>query len=238
MSGHSKWSTIKRQKEATDAKRGLLFSKLARAITIAAKDGAISDSNFKLRLAIERARAANMPKDNIDRAISRADGGESVDEVTYEGFGPNGIAVVVQAVTDNKNRTAQEIKNLFERSGGRLGTPGSVTYQFEQVGQLVVTKKGNSEELILELIDAGAQDVDTTDEGIEVYVASNDLAKMREEVLKREFEVKRAELFLKPKTLVTVSDKLTAKKVISFLELLQTHDDVQSVYANVDIQFL
>lgn len=236
MSGHSKWSTIHRQKETQDAKRGLLFSKLARAITIAARNGENPESNFKLRLAIDKAKSANMPKDNIDRAVSRASGGEAVEEAIYEGFGPSGIAVVVQIATENKNRTAQEIKNLFERGGGKFASPGSVSYNFSQVGQLLVKLAQNSEEQMLALIDIeGVQDVDETPDGIEVYVAPSEVAAIRERVIESGFEVERAELTLRPKNLVAVDSKDAAQKALGFLELLQSHDDVQNVYANLDI---
>lgn len=235
MSGHSKWSTIKRQKESTDIKRGLLFSKLARAITIAAREGVNPDANFKLRLAIDRARAANMPKDNIERAITRAVGGAAVEEVTYEGYGPSGVAVVVQAVTDNKNRTAQEIKNLFERGGGRLGNPGSVSYQFEELGQLLVQKTSSPEEQMLALIDAGVEDLEETPDGIEIFVNTRELSSLREKINELGFEVVSSELVLRPKNLITINNPSGAQKVISFLENIQAHDDVQNVWANIDI---
>ena len=235
MSGHSKWSTIKRQKESTDIKRGLLFSKLARAITIAGKVGVNPDANFKLRLAIDRARAANMPKDNIERAITKAVGGAAVEEVTYEGYGPSGVAVVVQAVTDNKNRTAQEIKNLFERGGGRLGNPGSVSYQFEELGQLLVQKTSSPEEQMLALIDAGVEDLEETPDGIEIFVNTRELSSLREKINELGFGVVSSEFVLRPKNLITINNQSGAQKVVSFLENIQAHDDVQNVWANIDI---
>ncbi|MEK7182580.1 MAG: YebC/PmpR family DNA-binding transcriptional regulator [Patescibacteria group bacterium] len=235
MSGHSKWSTIKRQKESTDIKRGLLFSKLARAITIAAREGVNPDANFKLRLAIDRARAANMPKDNIERAITKAVGGAAVEEVTYEGYGPSGVAVVVQAVTDNKNRTAQEIKNLFERGGGRLGNPGSVSYQFEELGQLLVQKTSSPEEQMLALIDAGVEDLEETPDGIEIFVNTRELSSLREKINELGFGVVSSEFVLRPKNLITINNQSGAQKVVSFLENIQAHDDVQNVWANIDI---
>lgn len=236
MSGHSKWSTIKRQKGATDIKRGLLFTKLARAITIAARDGASPDANFKLRLAIERARASNMPKDNIDRAIQRASGGEAVEEAMFEGYGPGGFALIAQVVTDNKNRTSQEIKNIFERGGGRLATPGSVLFQFEHVGQLLVKKQPTSvDEQILALIDAGAEDVEGSEDGIEVFVKPQELANTRDKITKLGFEVERAELIYKPKNMFSVSEPEVAKRALAFLDSLGQHDDVQEVFANLDV---
>lgn len=235
MSGHSKWATIHRQKESTDAKRGLLFSKLSRAITIAAAGGADPDTNFKLRLVIDKARSSNMPKDNIERAISRASGGEAVEEVTYEGFGPAGIGVIVEAATDNKNRTAQEIKNLFERGGGNLGGPGSVSFQFEKSGHLLVEKSDSPEEQMLALIDAGAGDVEESPDGIEVYVSPNETSNVQSKVEELGFTVKEAGLIMRPKNLVSLPSPESAKKVISFLDSLESHTDVQNVYTNADI---
>ncbi|MBI4059312.1 YebC/PmpR family DNA-binding transcriptional regulator [Candidatus Microgenomates bacterium] len=234
MSGHSKWATIHRQKESKDAKRGLIFTKLGRAITIAARSGPDPDANFKLRLAIDKARVANMPKENIERAISRSQSGIAVEETTYEGFGPQGVAVIVQAVTDNKNRTSQEIKNLFERNGGRMAGPGSVSYQFEQVGQLIVKKNDNAEEQMLSLIDARVEDMEESADGIEIYTKPAELNNTREKIAGLGFGVVSAELTMKPLNLVSLgSDE--AQKVVSFLETLQNHDDVQAVYANLDI---
>lgn len=235
MSGHSKWATIHRAKEATDARRGMLFSKLSRAITIAARGGASPDTNFKLRLAIDKARAANMPKDNIDRAVSRATGGEQVEEATYEGFGPGGIGVIVEVATDNKNRTAQEIKNLFERGGGNLGGPGSVSFNFEQMGYLQVAKSENTDEQILALIDAGAGDVEETDDSVDVYVVPGQTSQMRTHVEELGFKVKEMSLVMRPKNIISISSPEAAKKTVSFLESLESHNDVQQVYSNVDI---
>lgn len=235
MSGHSKWASIHRQKETQDAKRGMLFSKLSRAITIAARGGANPDTNFKLRLVIDKARASNMPKENIERAVSRAGGGEQVEEVTYEGYGPGGIAVIVEVATSNKNRTAQEMKNLFERGGGSMAGPGSVSFQFEQAGHLLVEKSGNTDEQILALIDAGASDVEESEDGIDVYVAPNETAQTRAKIEELEFTVKEMGLVMRPKNLVSITSSDTAKKTISFLESIQNHEDVQNVYANIDI---
>lgn len=235
MSGHSKWSTIKRQKEGTDAKKSLAFSKFAKAISIAAKEGSDPATNFKLRLIIERARAINMPKDNIERAISKAASAADVEETVYEGFGPGGIGVVVQAVTDNKNRTAQEMKNLFERGGGRLASLGSVAYGFEQVGQILVQKNDNPEEQMLSLIDVGGEDLEETNDGLEVYVKPQETAATRAKIEEAGFNVIRMELSMRPKNLVSISDPETAKKAINLLENLESHDDVQNVYSNIDV---
>ena len=176
-----------------------------------------------------------MPKDNIERAITKAVGGAAVEEVTYEGYGPSGVAVVVQAVTDNKNRTAQEIKNLFERGGGRLGNPGSVSYQFEELGQLLVQKTSSPEEQMLALIDAGVEDLEETPDGIEIFVNTRELSSLREKINELGFGVVSSEFVLRPKNLITINNQSGAQKVVSFLENIQAHDDVQNVWANIDI---
>lgn len=237
MSGHSKWATIHRQKEVKDAKRGNLFSKLGRAITISVKTGGGPDisSNFKLRVAVEKARAADMPKDNIERAISKGSGGEAMDEVTYEGFGPGGIGVMVEVATDNKNRTASEIKNIFEKGGGNLGGPGSVSFNFEQKGFLLVKKTVDPEAQMLKLIEVGVEDVEETNDGIEVYTAPNMLSDVRKHLESEDFEIISTELYLKPKTLVTLSSPDEVKRATSFLESFEEHDDVQKISTNLDI---
>ncbi|OGM24666.1 hypothetical protein A2627_02610 [Candidatus Woesebacteria bacterium RIFCSPHIGHO2_01_FULL_39_28] len=237
MSGHSHYATIKRQKGLKDAQKGNVFSKLGRAITIAAKEGGgpDPDSNFKLRVAVEKARQANMPKENIERAISKASGGEVLEEVFYEGFGPGGVGVIVEVATDNRNRTGQEIKNLFEKAGGRLGGPGSVSFNFEPKGLILVRKQKNLESQILTLIDLGAEDVEETENDVEVYVSPEKLASVRKVVEEKGFEVTSSELIQKPKNFVTVSSSEEAKKTISFLDNFNDHDDVQKVFANLDV---
>ncbi|MAG59328.1 YebC/PmpR family DNA-binding transcriptional regulator [Candidatus Woesebacteria bacterium] len=238
MSGHSKWSTIKRQKGANDAKRGQLFSKLARSITIAAKQGGSDPvSNLPLRLAIDQAKSANMPKSNIDRALQSAQDklAGNLEEITYEGFGPFGVSVMVETATDNKNRTAQEIKKLFGLGGGSLGGKGSVSFQFEQKGLIVVEKGTDVEKTILSLIDLGTPDLEETDDGIEVYTSPHELAGWRERIEKGGFQIQSANLVFKPKAFIDVADQGKAKKVLSFLEGLDNHDDVQRVYANFNI---
>lgn len=234
MSGHSKWATIHRSKESADAKRGMLFSKLARAISIAAKAGNDPSTNFKLRVVIDKAKSVNMPKENIERAL-RAAQVTKTEETVYEGFGPGGIAVIIQAATDNKNRTAQEIKSLFERSGGRLASPGSVSYGFEQVGQVLVQKTDDSEGQMLALIDAGVEDLEEMEDGIEVYVRPGDTALTRNKIEELGYKVARMELAMRPKNLAIVSDPEVAKRAITFLENLESHDDVQNVYSNIDV---
>lgn len=238
MSGHSKWSTIKRKKEATDAVRGKLFSRLSRAISIAVKTGGGSDpsANHKLKVAVDAARAANMPKSNIERALQQARGkaGE-LEEMTYEGFGPGGINVIVEVATDNRNRTGQEIKAIFERGGGGLAGPGAVSFNFEPRGLFVVSKTGDPEEQILKLIDLGVEDVEETEDGIEVYVDPSGFSEAKKRAEDAGFKVTSAELFQKPKNLQVVTDKALASKTLSFLEKLEDHDDVQKVFANLDI---
>lgn len=234
MSGHSHYATTKRQKGIKDAAKGQTFSKLVRAITIAAKTGGgpDPDSNFKLRIAIEKARAVSMPKENIDRAIEKAAGvGEALDEVTYEGFGPGGIAVLVNTATDNRNRTNSEIKNLFEKNGGKMASPGAVSFNFEPKGLLIVEKGDNVDEELLKLIDLGAEDVQEADSKIEVYVAPSALSEMHKKITNNNFIVDSAELVEKPKTLMEVPES-DAEKVEKFLTLFEEHDDVQKVFTN------
>ena len=238
MSGHSHYATIHRQKELKDAQKGKIFSKLAKEIAIAVKSGGGPDpaSNFKLRMIIEKARAANMPKDNVDRAMTRGQSAtENIDESTYEGFGPGGIAVMVTTATDNKNRTGQEIKNLFERVGGSLGGPGSVSFNFESKGFMVANKEGSKEEQMLALIDLGVEDVEETEDGIEVYTAPDKLSETRKQLEEAGFTVTDVEMYMKPKNLITVSNVADAQKALGFLDTLNEQDDVQKVYANLDI---
>jgi len=235
MSGHSHYSTIKRQKESNDAKKGRVFSKMAREIAIAVKAGGSDpDSNYKLRIIIDKARSYNMPKSNIDRAISSGIGGEVLEEITYEGFGPGGIGVIVKVATDNKNRTAQGMKNIFERVGGSLAGPGAVSFNFENKGFILVEKNANSEEQILKLIDLGIEDIEETSSGIEVYVLPDKLTETRKNIEKLGFAIKETELFMKPITYQKL-EKNDFKKALVFLNSLEDHEDVQSVYSNLDI---
>jgi YebC/PmpR family DNA-binding regulatory protein len=241
MSGHSKWSTIKRQKGAADLKRGQAFTKLSNAITLAVRQGGgigDPDSNFKLRLAIEAARSANMPKDNIERAIDRAAGkqADAVEEVTYEGFGPGGFSVIVEAITDNKQRTTPLVKTAFDKNGGSMGTPGAVSYQFEQKGSIIV-KAGsrNPDELFLIAADCGADDIEEAGDEIIVYTQPEALAKVRACLLERGMEVVTAELVRKPIVISVLRDRDAATKALTFIERIEDIDDVQKVYANFDI---
>lgn len=249
MSGHSKWSTIKRQKGAADIKRGAAFTKLANAITVAVKLGGSGDaeSNPRLRVVLEAARTANMPKDNVQRAIDRGLGklpGQTIEEVTYEGFGPTvaggKVAFLVEGVTDNRQRTTQEIKNIFERSGGSLGGVGSAVYMFDKVGEIKAVSKGASkEEEILELIDLGAKDVeDYLADGEQRYLVYTDvpvLNTINNKLTRANFKVDTAEIVYKPNITIEISDKEMARKVLEFTEKLEEHDDIQKVYANFDI---
>ena len=239
MSGHSKWSTIKRKKGAADAKRGQLFTKLAREIAIAARDGLPDpDANFRLRLAVEKARSENMPKENIDRAIQKAaggTGGDHFDEIFYEGYGPGGTALMIQAMTDNRNRTVGEIRALLTRSGGTLGENGSVSWMFDQVGLIAAPTDGHdSDDIALVAIDAGASDVQIEDGMVEVYTEVADLARVRDALSGAGYDIESAELTMKPKTLLTPEPDV-AVKTIRLLERLEDLDDVQQVYSNLDV---
>ena len=245
MSGHSKWSTIKRAKGAADAKRGLTFTKLGNAITIAAKLGNSGDidSNPRLRMAVEDARSVSMPKENIQRAIDRGLGnlpGQSLEEMTYEGFGPGKAAFFVEAVTDNKLRTLAEMKNLFDRSGGALGASGSTAYMFKKMGEIKVHGKGgSSEDEILEIIDGGAEDVEELEEDGKlkylVYTDPTSYSQVLDYLKGQNFDIEFSEIIMKPTMLTEITDKDKAEKVLAFAERLENHDDVQKVHANFDI---
>lgn len=242
MSGHSKWSTIKRQKGVNDAKRGQAFTKLSKAISMAIRESggnADPDTNFRLRLAIDAARSANMPKDTIERAMTRAAGKADAEmfEVVYEGFGPAGVSVIVEAITDNKQRTTPEIKTLFDKSGGTLGVQGSVGYQFVQQGQITVNKNGKSlDEIFLLAADDGAEDVeDAGEEEVHIYTSADKLGAMRKALLEQGLTISGAEIIYKPIVYKQLTESDQIEKVISFMEKLEDHDDVQKVYANFEI---
>lgn len=245
MSGHSKWSTIKRAKGAADAKRGMTFTKLANALAITAREGGSADpsANPRLRVLLDQARSANMPKDNVQRALDRGLGklpGQTIDEVMYEGFGAGKVAFLVEVITDNKNRTLSEIKNIFDRAGGSLGSTGSVSYMFDKRGEVRVQGKGGSvEDDELELIDTGALDIENyIDEGKTkylVYTEPTDLNKVTQNIKDLGFEVEESDLVFKANIQTTIGDKETAEKVIAFTERLEDHDDVQKVHSNFDI---
>lgn len=229
MSGHSKWATTFRQKSVVDSKRGAVFTKLARAITIAARSGPNPESNFKLRLAIDQARAANMPKDIIERAIQRGGGpAEAGEAVTYEGFGPYGVAVIAECLTDNRNRTGNEIRHLIESSGGRIGTPGSVSWQFERAGIITVPELSDDAELAV--IDAGATDIRRGSHGVLVHCAPAQLEAIRQFFIARGVTPE-ARIALLPKETKALTLAQTAG-LHQFLEALDGHPDVQEVYHN------
>lgn len=238
MSGHSKWSTIKRAKGAADAKRGATFTKISNAITIAVKEGGgvgDPDQNPRLRLAIESARANNMPKDNIERAIKRATdkGAGELSEVTYEGFAPGGVSVMVEAVTDNTNRTTSEVKSLFNKSGASFAGPGAVAYQFEVTGEITVNKNESSiDDIFLRAAELGAKDVEDREEEAIVYTDVPDLTRIKEGMEGAGFEVIDAQIARKPANKVEVKEE-EKEKILNFLSALEDMDDVQKVYSNI-----
>ncbi|MCL5432924.1 MAG: YebC/PmpR family DNA-binding transcriptional regulator [Patescibacteria group bacterium] len=248
MSGHSKWAQIKRQKGVADIKRGQTFTKFSNMITLAVKQGrgvGDPDQNFRLRLAIEKARAFNMPKENIERSIKRALGkqAEAVEEAVYEGFGPSGVAVIVEAVTDNRQRTTSDVKNIFDKMGGNLGQPGTVSYQFKQLGEIVVKKgKFSFDDIFSFAVDAGADDVresdssDSENDQILIYTDSQDLAKVRDFLSQKGVEIVQSELVRVPTTTIQISDKEILDKINVFIEKVEELDDVQKVYTNLEFK--
>jgi YebC/PmpR family DNA-binding regulatory protein len=241
VSGHSKWSSIKHKKGAADAKRGKLFSKLSRAIIVAAREGGPDPAaNLSLQNAIEKARSYSMPKDNIERAIAKGSGADaeasSFETVVYEGYGPEGVAILVEALTDNRNRTASEVRHTFAKHGGNLGATGGVAWQFERRGVVLVPADGvDEDELLLVAADAGADDVEPDGSTYQVTSAPEDLRAVREAIEAAGFAVEAAELSMIPKATVAISDEALAKKVVRLVEALEDVDDVQDVYANFDI---
>ena len=238
MSGHSKWATIKRAKGATDAKRGALFTKLSREIIQAAKQGGGDPGmNFKLRLAVQRAKAANMPNDNIERAISKATGGgsdDNLEEITYEGYGPGGTAILLAVLTDNRNRTVAEIRHQFSRAGGNLGENGSVAWQFEPKGLITVPVNGSDpEELALQAIDAGAEDVEVQGEVVEVKTEPSSLEEVRKALESAGLDVENADFAMVPKVTVELDEK-GQHQALRLIEALEDLEDVQRVYSNAD----
>lgn len=238
MSGHSKWSTIKRQKGANDAKRGALFTKLSREIILAAKQGGSDPAmNFKLRLAVQRAKAANMPNDNIDRAIAKASGGGNEDqlaEVYYEGYGPGGTAILLLTLTDNRNRTVAEVRHRFTRAGGSLGEANSVAWQFEPKGVITIPLNGHdADDLALQAIDAGAADVQVDGDTVEVQTEPSDLEAVRKALESTGLDIENADFSMVPKVTVALDDK-DAHSALRLIEALEDLEDVQRVYSNAD----
>lgn len=239
MSGHSKWSTIKHKKAATDARKGQQFTKVAREIAIAAREGGGNpDGNYRLRLAVEKARDVNMPHDNIKRAIQRGTGelgGAQMEELRFEGYGPSGVAIMVDTVTDNRNRTSGEIRNLFTKSGGSLGTTGSVAWMFTREGQITIdAKKKDPDEIGLDAIELGATDARVDGASVDVVTDPNKLETVRDALKKRGYTVDSAEVTMNASQTVRL-DETRAASVLKLLDALEELDDVQAVYSNIDV---
>jgi YebC/PmpR family DNA-binding regulatory protein len=238
MSGHSKWSTIKHKKGAADAKRGKVFTRIIKEMTIAARlGGGDVDGNPRLRSAVAEAKANNMPKDNIDRAIKRGTGeleGATYEELTYEGYGPGGVAIIVEVLTDNTNRTTPEIRHIFEKQGGNLGTPGSVKFQFEKKGYFAVEKSAANEDKLMEIaLEAGADDLQS-DEVYEIFASPENFEPVRQALENAKVPTIEAKIEMVPANYVSL-DEAKSKSVMKLLEALDDHDDVQNVYSNFDI---
>lgn len=245
MSGHSKWSTIKRQKGLNDAKRGQTFTKIANAITIAAKSGNSGDPQFnpRLRVVLDHARSVNMPKENIERAIDRGLGrlpGQLIEEVFYEGFGPGKAALLIEAVTDNKTRTTQEIRNLLERSGGSLGAPGSTAYLFERMGEIKILAKPDIalDDQILELIDTGALEIEDFSDQDQTYLLAycppEEITSLSTKITQSGYQTLTTDLIYKPTSYISIADPHTKEQIITLANKIEDHDDVQKVYLNFE----
>ncbi len=238
MSGHSHWAKIKRAKASTDAKRGRIWSKLARRIIVAAKSGGNPDDNLQLRYAIDDAKSANMPNDTITKAIKKGTGelgAANYEQVLYEGYGPGGVAFLVDSLTDNRNRTAPDMRKLFERAGGQLGASGCVAWMFEQKGTFVVSSEAADEETLMEIaLEAGADDVTAEGDMFEIICRPASFSEVKAALAGREIETVSAEVAMVPKNRVTV-DANVARKVLALMEAMEDHDDVQNVFANFDI---
>jgi len=243
MSGHSKWATIKRKKGATDAARGRLFTRLIKEITIAAKNGGGNlDGNPRLRLAIQTAKASNMPADNIKRAMQKGTGelpGVSYEEVTFEGYGPSGVAIIVEVVTDNNNRTVSEMRHVFSRNNGNLGHSGSVAWMFHRKGTIVIPKAGqkkplSEEDLLSIILDAGAEDMQTEDDTYTITTSPATFDAVKKAIEEKGITIENASLQMIPQNTVKVSGK-EAEQTLKLMEALEEHDDVQNVYSNFDI---
>ncbi|UAY72436.1 YebC/PmpR family DNA-binding transcriptional regulator [Bacillus paralicheniformis] len=239
MAGHSKWKNIQRRKNAQDAKRGKIFMKLAKEIYVAAKEGGPDpESNASLRLVIDKAKNANMPNDNIDRAIKKASGsqdGKSYEEITYEGYGPSGVAVMVKCLTDNKNRTATNVRTAFSKNGGSLGETGCVSYMFDRKGYIAIEREDleiDEEEFMLEVIDAGAEELETSEELFEIYTEPEQFEEVKKNLEERGYETATAEMTMVPQTYAEVDGTLQ-EKVEKLIDALEDDDDVQEVYTNV-----
>lgn len=238
MSGHSKWSTIKRKKGAEDARRGKIFTRLGRDITLAARSGGDPNANAGLRLAIDKAKASNMPKENIERAIKRGTGeleGGALEDVTYESYAPHGVAVLIKCLTDNRNRTLADVRRVLNRSGGNLSEAGAVAWMFESKGLITLEPgKRDPDDLFMTAVESGAEDVDVSGDIVEVYTAPSDLHVVREALEKRGLAVDDADLSMVPKTLISLGEKETLQ-VLHLIEQMEELDDVQQVFSNLDI---
>jgi YebC/PmpR family DNA-binding regulatory protein len=237
MSGHSKWATIKRAKGANDAKRGALFTKIGNQIAIAARSGTDPEMNPSLAAAVEKAKAANMPMSNIQRAIDRVKdkNAAQLEEVMYEGYGPGGIAVLVEAATDNKNRTYPEVRHAFSKNGGNIAEPGSVTFQFARKGQITLKLEGDADEALLTALDAGAEDAQDSDGQLFVYTDPKSLHAVREQLTASGLKVEAAELIYEAQNMINIADGDTARKVMKLMDALDELDDVVATHANFDL---
>jgi len=240
MSGHSKWSSIKHKKGALDAKRGKIFTKLIREITVAAREGGgKQDANPRLRLAVQKAKDANMPSDNIERGIKKGTGeleGVSYETVSFEGYAPGGVAVIVEGLTDNRNRTTSDVRSIFSKRGGNMAGAGSVAFQFEKKGIFLVKKTdANEEELLNVILEAGAEDLKSDEDFFQVVCRLQDFDKVRSGLLEKKVKLESGELSMVPKNTVKVDDAETARKLLTLVEELEDNDDVQNVYSNFDI---
>ncbi len=243
MAGHSKWANIKHRKSRMDAHKGKLFTKLAKEILVAAREGGDDlQANTRLRLAVQKARDANMPNDNINRCMQKGLGnleGETYDEVVYEGYGPGGVAVLIEALTDNKNRTVAELRNVFSKNGGNMGEAGCVAWMFNRKGCLLVNKDNVSmdeDEFMLELLEAGADDVIEEEGEYSVLTAPEDLEKVREWLESKDIKTETAELTMNPVSNIDISEKAVGETVIKLMEMLEDNDDVQNVYSNFNLK--
>lgn len=234
MSGHSKWSTIKRAKGATDAKRGAVFTKIGNQIAIAAKSGADPSMNATLAMAIDKAKAANMPMNTIQRAIDRVKdkAAAQLEEVTYEGYGPGGTAIIVEAATDNKNRTYPDVRHAFSKNGGNIAEPGSVAFQFTRKGQITVSFDGDVDDALLAALDAGAEDAQESDSKLYIYTDQKELHAVREKLVAAGMRVESAELVYEPQNTITINDSETARKIMKLMDALDELDDVVATHGN------
>ena len=237
MSGHSKWASIKHQKGIKDARRGASFTKFANLISVAARAGSDPAMNFKLRLAVDSAKKAGVPNANIERAIKRGsgqEGGGAFEEIMYEGYGPGGVAVIVETATDNRNRTAPEVRSAFGKHGGSMGTSGSVAYQFTQRGVIVIAAQ-DLDSATMDAIEAGAEDVEEGEGSLIVYTKPSELDLVRKGLTEKGYDVEKAELSFEPNTTVAVTDEATARKLMRMMDAFDELDDVTGTYANFDI---